>query len=250
MNVYDFISQEEMDELPEDHRAAFATFVRIAQKNLTAHTKSFANSDEQSSWDEIQEARYSYTNVVLAAARRLGIEPFVSMDVPRIDKYGYDDYRQFTADLDHYLTQVALDNSLRSRATSTVLPLTSKDRIRAHLHHLREAVNAANLTDAKKAQLHKRIDEFEVALDKSRFNLLAATLLTVEILAIPGALWGSSEVVSKLIGNINQVVAEAKAVDDEQRQLPATPAPYAIAPPRAPEPKKRDTRELDDEIPF
>jgi len=238
-----------MDELPEDHQAAFSAFVRIAQRRLKEITRSLSISDEQSNWDEIQEARYSYTNIILAAARRLSIEPFVSMDVPRIEEYNHGGYRQFTADLDHYLTQVALGNSLRSRATSTTLPLASKDRIRAHLHHLREAINAANLTDAKKALLHKRIDEFEVALDKGRFNLLASALLTVEILAIPGALWGFHEVVSKLIGNINQVVAEAKAIDDEQRQLPATPAPYAIAPPRAPEPR-RGTRELDDEIPF
>ena len=249
MNVFDFITQDELDELPEDHRAAFSAFVQIAQRRLADFTRHRTSLTEEVDWNEIQEARYSYTNIVLAAAKRLEIEPFLSMDVPRIGKYGHDEYRQFLADLDHYLTQVALDNSFRSRGASTVLPPASKDRIRSHLHHLREAIEAANLTDAKKALLQTKITEFEAALERNRFNLLAATLLTVEILGVPGALWGSYEVVSKLIGNINQVVAEAKVVDDEKRQLPATPPQYVIAPPRAPEPK-RESRDLDDEIPF
>lgn len=250
MNVFDFVTQDEMDELPEDARLAFSTFVRIAQRRLSEFTRALNNSTEEADWREIEEARHSFTNIVLGAARRLKIEPFVSMDVPQANKFGYDAYRQFSADLDHYLTQVALDNSLRSRADSTALPAVSKDRIRSHLHHLRDAIRTADLTDAKKAKLFSKVDEFEAALDKTRLNLLAVTLLTVEILGVPGALWGSYEVVSKLIGNINQTVAEAKAVDDEQRRLPPTPEPYAISPPRAPKPEPNFSRELDDEIPF
>ncbi|MBZ9741920.1 MULTISPECIES: hypothetical protein [unclassified Mesorhizobium] len=250
MNVFDFVKQDEMDGLPEDTRLAFSIFVRTAQRRLTEFTRTLSGSTEESDWREIQEARHSFTNVVLGAARRLKVEPFVSMDVPRINKFEYDAYRQFTADLDHYMTQLALDNTLRSRAESTTLPTASKDRIRSHLHHLRDAIRTADLTEAKKAKLFTKVEEFETALDKTRLNLMAVTLLTVEILGIPGTLWGSYEVVSKLIGNINQAVAEAKAVDDEQRRLPPAPEPYAISPPRAPKPEPSFGRELDDEIPF
>ncbi|MEV8674285.1 hypothetical protein AB0V72_27350 [Mesorhizobium ciceri] len=241
-----------MDELPEDPRLAFSMFVRIAQKRLDEFTRPLSSSNEESGWREIQDARHSLTNVVLGAARRLKIEPFVSMDVPRVDKFEHDAYRQFTADLDHFMTQLALDNSLRSRANSTTLTATSKDRIRSHLHHLRDAIRAADLTGAKKEALLKKVDEFEAALDKSRLNLIEVTLLSVAILGIPGSLWGSYDVVSKLVGNIYQTVAEAKALDDEQRKLPSFPEPYAIAPPRAPKPEPSFTkkRELDDEIPF
>ncbi|MEO5756424.1 MAG: hypothetical protein ABIQ51_06170 [Mesorhizobium sp.] len=250
MNVFDFVTQDEMYELPEDTRLAFSIFVRIAQRRLNDFTRTLSGSTDESDWHEIQEARHSFTNVVLGAARRLKIEPFVSMDVPRVNKFEYDIYRQFSADLDHYMTQLALDNSFRSRADSTALPVVSKDRIRSHLHHLREAIRTAELTEAKKANLLDKVDEFETALDKTRLNLLAMALLTVEILAVPGTVWGSYEVVSKLIGNINQAVAEAKAVDNEQRRLPPTPEPYAISPPRAPKPESSFDQKLDDEIPF
>lgn len=249
MNIFDFLTQDELDDLSEDPRIAFSTFVRIAQRRLGEFTRPLANSIEESDWQEIQDARYSYTNIVLAAARRFGTEPFVSMEVPRIKEFDNGTYRQFTADLDHYLTQLAIDNSLRSKSESTTLPQSSKDRIRSYLHHLREAIRNADLTDAKKSALFRKVDDFEATLDKSRINLLAVTILTVEILGIPGTVWGSYDVVSKLIGNINQTFAEAKAVDDEQRKLPITPEPFALAPPRAPSPK-RASREFDDEIPF
>ena len=227
-------------------------FVRIAQRRLNEFSRELISSNEESDWREVQDARHSFTNIVLGAARRLKIEPFVSMDVPKVNKFEHEAYRQFTADLDHFMTQLALDNSLRSRVHSTAITPSSKDRIRTHLHHLRDAIRAADLTEAKKEALLKKVEEFETALDRSRLNLLEVTMLSVAILGVPGTLWGSYDVVSKLIGNIYQTVAEAKAVDDEQRKLPPLPEPYAIAPPRAPKPEPdfSKKRESDDEIPF
>lgn len=205
-------------------------------------------SGESSEWEEITDARHSFANVVLAAGKRLGIEPFASMEVPRIGNFHTDSFRQMMSDIDHYTTQLMLDNSIRARSHSTVLPETSKDKIRSYLHHLREAINGGNFSDAKKADLLKRIEDFDGELKKSRLNIFAITLLAVEILAIPGALGSSYEIAAKLISNITQVIAEAKAVENEQRRLPPTPEPFAILPAR--NEIKRPNRELDDEIPF
>lgn len=251
MNVFDFISQDEIDELPEDPRQAFSVFVRTAQRRLAEYTRPLLRSGEQDDYEEVESARYSFANVVLAAGRRLGIEPFASIEVPKLATYRRADYDQFVADLDHYLTQLALDTTFQSRADSVPLPSVSKDRIRSHLHYLREAVEKSDLTDAKKAKLLQQLDDFATAVEKTRVNYLAVARLAVEIMAIPGALWQSYELTQKLVTNIIQTVAEAKAVDDEQRKLPTPPEPYAILPPRQPEVRapQTDGRQLDD-IPF
>ena len=68
-------------------------------------------------------------NVVVAAAKRLEVEPFVSMNVPQYTNFATSDYRQFKSDVDHYVTQIMLDNSMRSRRNYglEILP-TSKDK--------------------------------------------------------------------------------------------------------------------------
>jgi hypothetical protein len=247
MDIFDFITQEELDELPEDKPAAFMMFIRHADKRLRDLTRSLS-SGEESDWEELQEARYCFQNIVLAAGKRLGVEPFVSLSMPRRDRYnkGNDDYRQFRADLDHYMTQLLLDSSMRGRRESVLIEPGDKDRVRSYLHGLKVAIDQSNFSDAKRGALLKRLAEFEVELEKKRLNLLAVTMFAFQILSVPGSLWASYEVVSKLTSNIMQVVAEAKAAEDEQRRLPPTEAPTALLPAR----KEREPADLEDDIPF
>lgn len=78
--------------------------------------------------------------------------------------------------------------------------------------------------------------------------MLAVTLFTFEILAIPGGTWASAEVAQKLVTNVMQVVAESKAKEDETRQLPAKDAPKVLSPPRTI--PGTTASNLDDDIPF
>jgi hypothetical protein len=135
MSVLDFITQDELDDLDEDPRRAFMSLVTIAQLRLVEQ-KGF-DPQEQSEWEARQELRYSFMNFVVAAGKRLEIEPFASMQVPRHKDYGDPDYRQFRADLDHYITQLLIDNSIRTKKDSVgVLPKT-KDKIRQYVYALR-----------------------------------------------------------------------------------------------------------------
>lgn len=77
------------------------------------------------------------------------------------------------------------------------------------------------------------------------------TKLAFVILAVPGSVWASYDVVTKLTNNVLQAVGEAKAVDDENRQLPPVQGPAALLPPRKnPKPRETVSDDLDDEIPF
>src|SRR5690349_21710287 len=107
MNILDFITQDEIDELPaNDPNEAFITFVRIAQRRLGEKT---AVIDPNDGWAELEDARHGFMNVVIAAAKTYEIEPFASLDVPRLTDFDQNIHRQFKVDLDHYMTQLLLD---------------------------------------------------------------------------------------------------------------------------------------------
>jgi len=258
MGLYDFITQDELDELPhEDGPRAFSLFVTTAQSKLASLTRGFDPSDENQ-WQEVQDTRHSFVNVVVGAAKRYGIDELASWQIPNIDNFGNSDYRQFQADVDHYVTQLAISHSLRDRRDSVPIPQQSKEKIRDYLRALRECIEKADLSDAKRANLLDRLDEFEQELEKRRLTLLALTRLMISIAVVPGGLWASYEITNRLLGNVMQIVGEAKAVDEENRPIPTFPMePPKLSLPRVEE-RKRPSKNapafepggMDDDIPF
>lgn len=260
MGLYDFITQDELDDLPhEDGPRAFAMFVTTAQSKLAALTRGFDPSDENR-WQEVQDTRHSFLNVVVGAAKRYEIDALSTWQIPHIDNFGNSDYRQFQADVDHYVTQLAIGHSLRNRRDSVPIPQESKDKIRDYLRALRECIEKADMSDAKRANLLDKLTAFEAELEKRRLTLLALTRLMVSIAVVPGGVWASYDIASKLLNNVMQIVGEAKAADDENRQMPALPGEEAPKPLllRAEE-RKRPVRPsapafepggMDDDIPF
>ncbi len=231
MNIFDFISQEQLENLPEEPRMAFAAFVKCSMDSLK---KSFENMDlnEEQEWNDYQRARLDMMNVILAASKRFEIEPFASMQVPRVGSNNHQEINQFESDLHHYMTQIVLDNVLRQRSDSVKLSETARDRIRQHVHHLKKCVDESELDESKKRVLHNKILEFESALDKQRLSLLKVSWISIQILAIPGAMWTSADVVNKLMGNIAQTVAIEKSAEEDERKLPVQSEPKALLPPR------------------
>lgn len=257
MAVQDFITAEEIADAPEDPAMAFAELVGIAERRLAEQVEPFL--DDQDAFYKVAEARHGFMNVAIGLARSFKIEPFASLDVPRRKDFDNADYVEFKADLDHYLTQLLVDNTIRNRRNSVLLVEKDKERIRVHVHAIKEAIDKADLSAAKRSALHKKLADFEAALEKTRLNLMEATMFAIAILGLPGAVWASADVVGKLTQTVLVIVAEAKVVDDENRRLALPEAPAALMPPR-----KDDLRptfgksksgaalaeELDDEIPF
>lgn len=252
MTILNFITHEELDNLDDDPRVAFMELVNYAQRRLSEQTDKLDPTDQLESI-RLDEINHSFMNVIVAAAKRLEIEPFTAMDVPDYRNFGINHHRDFRANLDHYVTQLMLDNRIRAKRDSvTILPV-SKDRIRAHLNGLRQCIEQANMTDAKREALLFRLDEFERELEKRRLNIMAVALLTCQVLAIPGGVWASAEIVQKLTTNIMQTVAEARAAEEETRKLAPTAPFKALSPPRKENSRRASTKpnyDLDDDIPF
>jgi hypothetical protein len=167
-------------------------------------------------------------------------------------------HRQFKADLDHYFTQLLLDNSSRAKRDSVLVTPELKASIRKYLVRLRDLIEKADDLDETKRQiLLRRLSEFEAELEKRRLNLLKVTLLAITVAGAPGALWSSVDVANKLMTNILRTVGEAKIADDVTRRLPSSEPPIAITGPRPSDsrllPGTRQPAfrsEMDDEIPF
>jgi hypothetical protein len=177
------------------------------------------------------------------------------LSVPRLEKFDTQVHRQFKADLDHYLTQLLLDNSSRAKRDSVLVSPELKTTIRTYLHHLREAIdNATDLSEARRNILLRKLAEFEAELEKKRLSLLAITILTITLLSAPGGLGTTADIATKLITNILRAVGEAKLADDEARRLPSSATPMAITGPRKNDielvRKPPGRGEMDDDIPF
>jgi hypothetical protein len=122
---------------------------------------------------------------------------------------------------------MTLDVSFRDRGESVKLSTKARDRIRGHVFGLRECVRSANLSERKRAALLDKLDAFEVEIDRSRVSILAVARVTVEVLALGGGAWQAVEIAQRLVSNVIQEVAAAKAEDDESRRLP----PYTLSRP-------------------
>jgi hypothetical protein len=263
MNIFDFITQEEIDDLPDDDpQTAFVNFVRIAQHRLGEQAKKIDYAD-QSGWEELSEARLGFMNVVIAAAKKYEVEPFASLSVPRVSNFRPEDHTQFKADLDHYLTQLLLDNSSRTKRDSVLITPELKTSIRTYVFHLRELIEKSeDLDETKRQVLLRRLTEFEAELEKKRLNLMAVTVIAITLAGAPGAVWASADMAHKLLTSILRVVGEAKTADEASRRLPSPIEPMSITGPRPNEkvqhsdfgqsPKLRATssNDMDDDIPF
>ena len=258
MTILNFVTQEQLDSLDmDDPQAAFMNLVNFAQRSFSAQTSKL-DLDERNDYQKREEIRHNFMNVMAASAKRLEIEPFVSMDVPRQSNFNENEFRNFKDDLDNYVTQIMLDNSMKSKKNSVEILPQSKDKIRTYVHSLRECVEKSNMQGAKRKALLDKLDAFEKELEKRRVNILAVALVSFEVLGIPGSLWGSAEIAHKLINNVMQEVAEARVIDQQTRSIAAPSVPKALSPPRSedmkastPAWKKQPTpSDLDDEIPF
>lgn len=249
MHVLDFATQEQIEDLPEDPDEAFVALVRIAQQKLSEVEKDNSD-DDQDSWRVLEESRHSFTNFVLAAGKHFRIQPFVDMDVPV--RANFDDrvYQQFKEDLDHYVIQIVLGTGIRTKRDSVPIEPEAKEKIRNYIHAIKQCIDRADLTESKRSKLHDQLAKFEGELEKKRLSVLAVARLAIEIVALPGAVWASSEVATRLVTNVLQVVGESKTLDEENRQLPSIDAPVALLAPRGAEPKPPPADRDDDEIPF
>lgn len=247
MEYFDFIRPGDLDNLPEDSQLAFAEFVKLAQARLIDRLEKLDPQDN-GAWEVITEAKHGFQNVVMGAARRFGIEPFATADVPRLANYQDEQYRQFRADLSNYITQIMLSAADYDRSNSVPLRDETKESIRTYLYYLREAIDRdESLSTKTKQRMHERVNDVEAELARPRIRIATVATAAALILAMPHDASDSYNAIARLVTSVMREIGTAKAADNEQRHISTDP-PVAFLPLRKAQEPSRS--ELDDEIPF
>ena len=255
MNIYDFITRDEIGDLPEDATLAFAEFCEICSRRLAETIRTY--DGDEPGWASISEAKLGFINVVTGAAKNFGIDEVANFHVPRVLDFEDSNYRQFKMDLDHFLTQVELENAAKAKRTSVYIDEDARGTLRAYVASLRDLIERSDIGKKKKDALLAKLAEFESELNKKRLNLIHLSVVAVALLGAPGGIFASGEAGAKLVQSIIRTVSEAKASEEEARQraglveeTKAISGPVH-APSKKPAPSDFSRGgDFDDEIPF
>ena len=255
MSILNFVSQEQLDDLDDDPQVAFMQICNLTQRNFADQIKKL-DLENQNDWNTREDIRRSFMNTIVASAKRFKIEPFASKQIPRADDWKTDIYIQFQEDLDHYVTQIVIENSFRSRRDSVAILPKTKDTILGYTNALRDCIKASTLNEAKREALLKRLIELEAELSKNRTNMLAVARVVFEVLSIPGNIWASYDVTHRLTSQLAETVAEAKVSEQAVKPLAPIAPIKELSPPRPPKIDRPQfgrggmSDAIDDDIPF
>jgi len=253
MSIFNFIEQSDLDELDEDSRTAFMQLANMALRSLRDQVDNLDLNDQQD-WNEDQNLRFSCMNVLLAAAKKLDVEPFSLWDKPARADFGETEWRDFQSDIEAFITQVVLDNSAINRSNSVSMLPRTKDEIRGYINGLRECIEKANMDRSKREALLKKLDALQQELEKRRISMIAVAKIVYHLWAVPGSMWASYDIANKLLSNVMHSIAEAKADENELKRLAAPEPTKAIAPPQTssarPSSRSAKSMQTDGELPF
>lgn len=259
MSVMEILTEEFLAELPDDSRTAFGMVLRRAEAYL-ADAFQTVDETERSGWYTYETAQHTAMNTIIAVARRYDIQPFAGMVVPPRKGFESERFTEFKVELDHYAAQLILDNSIRNKRDAVTIEPKIKDRLRQHVHGIKTLIDQAEMPEPRRAALHKRIVDFETELEKQRVNvvMLAGTMVAILAAAATVTQLADSPTIQKLVATIMTTIGQAKAIDEEKRELPPVQPPQPLLPPRPADQVERPpkshgktfARDLDDEVPF
>lgn len=242
------ITDEELAQLPEDPELAFVEFERI----LRARLHQAEEEESRIQFGDANPYRLEYMNKVLAAAKEYGIEALVQSQVPSANGRIFEEYRQFVSDVDHFTTQIRIRHATKNRKNSVGLDGNTKRKIHHHIHQIRNAIDQAELPDAKRESLYEKLGRFALEVDKARTGLEAGMAIYIAVCDGIGQGFKKLESARRWVDSIAGLLGRAKEVEDSLRPiLPPPTERRRLEPPRsrhpAPPPKGAD---LDDDIPF
>ncbi len=249
-----FISQDEIEALPENPRERFVGIESIARRRYEEETR----DSDQSNY--VQECQLRYMTTVVSAAKYFQIAPISEIAIPKRKNFSWDDYSEFVNELQFYIVQLMLEGAENNVETSIVLRGSAKQRLQTLSSHLRENVRKLDLSPARVESLLRRVDGFDRELENPSLRFVAVAQMALLILGATADIDGASEAVRKLVHQIEEAVGVEKLEQDTEAagRLPATSVPRQLQPPRAPAKNPASparnaenfSADLDDEIPF
>jgi hypothetical protein len=212
------ITDEEIEQLPEDPDLAFVEFEKLMRARTTNKVAETDRDDESYS---IREMLYlEYINKVLAAARAYKIDGLKDWEVPKVDSNCWEAYRQFTSDVDFFTMQIRIGHADRNRKNSVGLDGNTKAKIHSYVQKIRSVLDIAELPEEKRDLLFTKLDAFVVEVDKARTSLQAVASVYLSVCTVIGEGFNKLQPVRRFIDSIAALIGKAKEAEDGLRGLP------------------------------
>ncbi|MGJ4935077.1 hypothetical protein [Bradyrhizobium sp. HKCCYLRH3083] len=226
------ITDDQLDDLPEDDLEAFIAFEAILNNKLD--DRAFNQG-----WDIERE----YVAYILAFVEARNIDLHVSKDTPLTDDNFSSYFAGFRRAVESFRAKARLEISARRRVhrTSFHVATSFKTQIGAHLTAIRKIVHEAHLTESKRDAIFRRIETLQFEVDRDRTRAEVVTGLWLDITSAIGAGAKNLDPAIERLERIMKVFAQAR--DEDAAKLPAPAERKRIPPPSA-------SPTSDDEVPF
>lgn len=242
-----YITDDELDELPDDPLLRFVAIEKIVRDRLDSAL------DRLGMEDSAMPYMRRYMSILLPAAKLYGVSSLGSWQRPAPGEDSYDFYSAFIADVDYAITEIRLQRAERQKLNSVALDAATKTKLRHLVNEIRQTVDKMEVSVAKKERLYARLSalENEISRDRTRYEAVAA--LMIEACDDVGEAAKRLEPVVRLVERIGAAIGVAKRAEDAQPRLPPPQEQKRIEQkpkmPTKPNGGPFD-RQLDDEIPF
>lgn len=251
--LYDFINPTEIASLPSEPSHAFSQFAHITSRRLQEKIDDLTERD--ASWQLVRDLRYDYMNIVVAASKRYKITPLMELQMPQHDEFQDENYRQFSTDLDHYLTQLLLSDPESASENSIYITNSYKENVLKYLNAIKSEVEKSDLPENEQSKLLAKIYEIEDILNRRKISMFTVVMTVMAFLSFPGGAFASYDIVKKLAHNIIEETAREN-YSQSQNSIANQVEEIKLIPPRKdmclPSEKRVSSykNDLDDEIPF
>lgn len=236
------ISSEEILNLPEDPKLAFAEYVRLLREAVNGQTNPGDYKVERSFVSHVR---------AFADSHDVGI----SVDVPPgNDQDFWDYYTQLNDTLDYHTAKINL-LGLRGGSSMNVKQIELSDdyrsQIHVHLEKVRKIVNSVSIEERLRENIFKRLNDLSSEIDKNRSGLMRYADAFIEITSAVADGAETLEPAVKVMERIGGLFGKARKEGDvrqisggEKQKLITGPADVSDTS------DVSDAGANDDEIPF
>lgn len=228
------ITDDQLDDLPEDDLEAFVSFESIVRADLV-------EGRQNPGWD----AEVSYITSILAFIDARNIDLVVDHEIPSDGDAELRTYFDaFLKRVDTFVFKTRLQLSARRKANGTTFVIAGnfKTQIGGHLTAIRNIVHEADLSEAKRDAIFRRLEKLQFEVDRDRTRSEAAMGLWLDISSAIGQGAQKLDPAIERLERIMKIFAQAR--DEETARLPAPAERKRIPPPSQP------ASDMDDDIPF
>jgi hypothetical protein len=204
------ITDDQLDELPEDDRDAFLAYETICRKWVDDH-KTSAN------W--AAERQYVTHILAFADARDVGLS--LDGEIPDDDEEFADYFSGLLSQVDRFRAKVRVELAAARKTSGTSFHIARnfKTQIGGHLTAIRKIVQDATLSDSKREAIFNRIEKLQAEVNRDRTKTESAIGLWLDITS---AISHGAEKLDPAIERLEKIMKVfAEARDEATVRLPA-----------------------------